>query len=116
MARIICIHQVELKPGVTEAEFIEAVHSLSDADQLEGPNGWVVSAAKSDRGTQVGGYAILFEVESVETRNLWMADDGPTERFNHYEERHPEHASAYDHLMSLVIDPYPWNDYVILSA
>ena len=114
MARIVSIHQVELKPGVTEAEFTEAVRAMSDADQLEGPNGWVISAAKSDRGTQVGSYAILFEVESVETRNRWVADDGPTELFNQYVERHPEASSAWDHMMSLVVESYPWNDYVIL--
>ena len=114
MARIVSIHQVELKPGVTEAEFAHAVRAMSDVDQLEGPNGFVISAAKSDRGTQVASYAILFEVESVETRDRWVTDDGPTELFNQYTERHPEFSPTWDHLMSLVVEAYPWNDYVIL--
>jgi hypothetical protein len=114
MARLIGIHQVELKPGVTEEEFIEAVNAFYRIDQVEGPNGWFVAPLKSNRGTEVGSYAILFEVESVEVRDRWMADDGPTELANQFAERHPEFWPAWDHVMSLVVESYPWNDYVIV--
>ncbi len=114
MTRIVGIHEVELKPGVTGEEFAEAVHAFALADQSEGPNGWVISVIKSDRGTQLGGYGILFEIESVETRDRWISDDGITEMHQQFAARHPEYFSAWEHIQSLIVQPNQWNDYLVL--
>ncbi|MDZ4718007.1 MAG: hypothetical protein SH847_06010 [Roseiflexaceae bacterium] len=111
MTRIIGIHEYELKPGVTESEFEQAMKILLDLPIYPG---WRVSLIKSDRGTRSGKYGLLFEIESVEARARIVTDDGETEESKQFDASHPETALAYANVLSLVVDPYPWSDYQVL--
>jgi len=114
MPRIIGIHEFELKPGVTEAEFEDAVRAFILVDQSEGVDDGLASLIKSDRGTRRGQYGLLFEFESVAARDSWVTDDGFTDKFNQFVARHPEWMPAWEHIQSLVVEPYPWSDYLVL--
>ena len=110
MARIVGIHQVELKPGVTAEAFEEAARTMAATPTYPGFRG---SLVKSDRGTGVGRYGLLIEIESVEARNRFMGDNGPTKEGTQFDADHPAFIAAWGQLMSLVVQPYPWNDYVV---
>jgi hypothetical protein len=112
MPRVIGIHEFELKPGVTEAEFEDAVRAFILVDRSEGDTN--ISLIKSDRGTRRGQYGLLFEFESVEERDSWATDDGFTDKFNQFVARHPEWTPAWEHIQSLVVQPNPWSDYLVL--
>ena len=74
MPRVIGLHEFELKPGVTEAAFEDAVRAFILVDQSEGVDDGLASLIKSDRGTRRGQYGLLIEFESVETRDSWFTD------------------------------------------
>ena len=112
MQRVIGIHEFELKPGVTEAEFEDAVRAFILVDRSEGDT--YTSLIKSDRGTRRGQYGLLIEFESVEARDSWFTDDGPTDFFNQFIARHPEWTTTWEHIQSLAIEPHPWSDYLVL--
>jgi len=112
MPRVIGIHEFELKPGVTEAEFEDAVRAFILVDRSEGDT--ITSLIKSDRGTRRGQYGLLIEFESVEARDSWATDDGFTDKFNQFTARHPEWMPAWEHIQSLVVQPNPWSDYLVL--
>ena len=114
MPRIIGIHEFALKPGVTDAEFEDAARAFIRADLSEGTDGFLTSLIKSDRGTRSGRYGILFEFESGEARDSWVTDDGITDKFKQFGARHPEWMPAWEHIQSLVVEPYPWSDYLVL--
>ena len=114
MPRVISIHEFELKPGVTEAEFEDAVRAFILVDRSEGEDGSLTSLIKSDRGTRRGQYGVLIEFESVEARDSWFAEDGPTDKFNQFMARHPEWMPAWEHIQSLAVEPHPWSDYLVL--
>jgi hypothetical protein len=114
MPRVIGIHEFELKPGVTEAEFEDAVRAFILVDQSEGVDDGLASLIKSDRGTRRGKYGLLIEFESVEARDSWFTDDGATDKLNQFVARHPEWTPAWEHIQSLVVQPSPWSDYLVL--
>lgn len=112
MKRVICIHDLDPQPGVTDAELEQAVRAL--VAQPEFP-GWRLALLKSDRGTRNGRFGLLFEVESVEARNRANPGDGFTEEFNQFLARNPTWMPAWDHLQSLIVETNPWNDYLVLE-
>ena len=114
MQRVIGIHEFELKPGVTEAEFEDAVRAFILVDQSEGVDDGLASLIKSDRGTRRGQYGLLIEFESVEARDSWFTDDGATDKTNQFMARHPEWMPAWEHIQSLAVEPHPWSDYLVL--
>ncbi len=74
MAKVFGIHQIELKPDANVAEFERFVRDEYSA--LPRFHSWQVSIAKGERGENVGKYVLIFEVESLETRNRDSPDDG----------------------------------------
>jgi hypothetical protein len=112
MPRVIGIHEFELKPGVTEAELEDAVRAFIRVDRSEGDTN--TALIKSDRGTRRGQYGLLIEFESVEARDSWFTDAGPTDKANQFFARHPEWMPAWEHIQSLVVQPCPWSDYLVL--
>jgi len=67
MAKVFGIHHLELKPGVDVAEFERIVSDEFNA--LPELAGWELSIVKGERGENIGKYVLIFEVESLETRN-----------------------------------------------
>jgi hypothetical protein len=65
MSKVYGIHEIVLHPGVDEASFEQfCKESFYEAE------GWKYTLLKGDRGQRAGKYAVLIEVESVETRDL----------------------------------------------
>ena len=111
MTRMVCIHEFEPKPGVNQADLEQAVRAFVAQPLL---SGWRSALLKSDRGTRSGGVGLLFEVESIEARNRLNPGDGFSEEFDQFLASHPEWMPAWEHLQSLIVQPNPWNDYLVL--
>jgi hypothetical protein len=75
MAKVFGIHEIELRPGVTEEDFERFFTEV--IAQLTQFRGWNFHLAKADRGVRTGKYALIFEIESVEARNRYAPEPGP---------------------------------------
>jgi hypothetical protein len=68
MAKVLGMHTVELKPGVSEQEFEEFIKTDVLPVYRKVP-GQTVHLLKGDRGERGGKYLVLIELESVERRD-----------------------------------------------
>ena len=110
MTRIVGVHEYDPKPGVTEAELEQAIRAFVAQPQIGGS----ASLIKSDRGTRRGKVGLLFEFESVEARDRLVTDDGFTEVLNAFIASHPQWMRAWEHMLSLTVQPTTWSDYQVL--
>jgi hypothetical protein len=87
MARLVGIHEIELAEGADPVEF-ERVFAESAA-QPELP-GWKTRLLRGDRGERAGKYAVLFEIESPETRDRFFpAEDQRSEDLDRFQAENP---------------------------
>jgi len=69
MAKVFGIHEIELLPGVSEADFERFV--AQEFIPNMGVEGWTAHLAKADRGERAGKYAIILEIESTAARDRY---------------------------------------------
>ena len=83
MAKIFSVREFALNPGVKPEDFEQAIRlELAKAPDLPG---WKASLGKGDRGSQVGNYLFMWELESVERRNeVVPVPNQPTEEGRRY--------------------------------
>src|SRR5688500_1297777 len=73
MAKVIGIHQLDLKPGVTDAQAQEMAARMNREVSVPGTTSRV---AKGDRGPRAGQYVMVIEVDSVQQRDRYFPLDG----------------------------------------
>ena len=108
MAKVFGIHEVTLRPGVTEGEFERSMAEVAGKwPQLEG---WTNYVVKGDRGEHVGRYLLIYAVESVEARDRYFPQAGtPSEEAQRAME---SSAGVFDRLNELATTVF--TDYVEL--
>ena len=74
MAGVFAIHDLELKPGVTEEELQKFSEEFVVIYRVPGQE---IHLLKGDRGERAGKYALLVEFDSVETRERYFPGTGP---------------------------------------
>jgi hypothetical protein len=74
MAKVFGIHELELRPGVTPEQFDQFVRG--EVARAPAQPVWTIHVLKGDRGTRGGKFAVLIEIESVETRDRLFPDSG----------------------------------------
>lgn len=74
MAKVFGIHEIVLRPGVTPEQFEQFVRA--EVAQASAQPAWIFHMLKGDRGTGDGKFAVLMEIESVETRDRLFPDPG----------------------------------------
>jgi hypothetical protein len=67
MAKVFSIHYLELKDYADAAEFEQVV--IDEFEKLPHWEGWQGWITKGERGDGVGKYAMIWEIESLESRN-----------------------------------------------
>ena len=78
MARIISIHEYDLKPGVTDAQFEEAIRRAETRGVLQLPGLIAYYVVKGVKGTRQGAYAIAWVYASREAwERLWGTPEQP---------------------------------------
>src|SRR5262245_26803452 len=81
MAKVVGIHEVELRPGA-EAADLERFITEEFIAGAQVVRIMQVSLLKADRGERAGKYVMLMEIESVETRDRYFPSSGePSEAF-----------------------------------
>jgi hypothetical protein len=113
VGKIYGIHEWTLRPGVSEAEFLQTV-----SDVLAQPHfpGWRYSLLRGDRGPRAGTYTLLIEVEDVVTRDRYTpALREYTDEATQFLAAHPEIAAPYEKLVSLVVHVSPGTDYEVVA-
>ena len=74
MAKVFGIHELELRPGVTPEQFDQFVRD--EVARAPTQPVWTIHVLKGDRGARDGKFAVLMEIESVETRDRLFPDPG----------------------------------------
>lgn len=90
MAKLFGVDEIELKPGVTEEEFESFLKEETTLEWVSDLHsvGWYPHIVKGVAGDRDGKYLLLMEVESVETRDRFYADE-ISEDIKQWFETHP---------------------------
>jgi hypothetical protein len=103
MARLVCIHEIELTDEADAVEFERLFAEAATQIPKPEPAGWKTRLLRGDRGERAGRYAILYEIESVEARDRYFPADGQvSEDFNRFQAEHPAAAKIWQRLQGLV--------------
>lgn len=112
MARLVCIHEIELVEGADEAEY-ERLFA-----EVVGPElpGWRTRLLKGDRGVRAGRYAILYEIEDTEARDRFFPSlDEASEELDRFLADHPEAAASWQRAQSLQTGREVTTDYLVVG-
>ena len=77
MARVISVHEYEMKPGVEDADFERAIHDAEERGLFDLPGLTGYYFLKGFKGQRRGAYAALWIFESIEA---WEKVWGPVGR------------------------------------
>jgi hypothetical protein len=98
MARLVCIHEIELAEVTDAAEFERLFTEGMTHPELAG---WKTRLLRGDRGERAGKYAILFEIESPEARDRYFpAVDQGSEELDRFNAEHPAGAEVWERLLA----------------
>ena len=112
MARLVCIHEIELAEG---ADAVEFERQFTEGATLADLAGWKTRLLRGDRGERAGKYAILFEIESPEARDRYFPAEGQgSEDFNRFEAEHPAAAEAWQRLQASLTGGEVFTDYLVV--
>jgi hypothetical protein len=112
MARLVCIHEIELAEGADAVEFERLF--TEGATQPELP-GWKTRLLQGDRGERAGKYAILFEIESPEARDRYFPAEGQgSEDLDRFNAENPAAAEVWQRLQAFVADSEVTTDYLVV--
>jgi hypothetical protein len=73
MSRLVCIHDLEVIPGINEADFKDFF--INEMIPTWALFDWKLTLLKGDRGQRTGKYALLIEIKSIEDRDRWTPEE-----------------------------------------
>lgn len=111
MAKVFGVTPLELKPGVNEADFVR--FWIEEYAPLGARLGWIGHVAKADRGERAGKYAVIWEVESVESRNRYIPVPG--EFSQEMRDLLEPDFTRLGEKLSMYIEGWPFTDYIVLE-
>jgi hypothetical protein len=112
MARLLCIHEIELANGTDAVEFERLFTEGATQPELVG---WKTRLLRGDRGERAGKYAILYEIESPEARDRYFpAEDQESEDLNRFAAEHPAAAEFWQRLQALLTGSEVVTDYLVV--
>ena len=119
MPRIIAVHRITLKDGVTPEEFES--FARNEWKPVEIP-GWRMSVAKSDRGDDVGTFVQIYETD-LATRNRHFPTGQMSDEARALYERAsntPERKALIERWDALVVQPTDltrsYNDFIVITG
>ena len=95
MARVLGVHEVELRPGSDPERFERAAAQVATSAQ---PEGWRTLVLRGERGPRSGRCLMVFEVDSPEARDHFYLEAGHAsqEENDQFDQQHPETAAAWE--------------------
>jgi hypothetical protein len=112
MARLVCIHEIELADGANAAEFERLFQESAAHPELPG---WKTRLLRGDRGERAGKYAILFEIESPEARDRYFPADGQeSDALDRFEAEDPAAAETWRRVQASTTGNNVVTDYLVV--
>lgn len=116
--RVVGIHNLALKPGVTPEQFEEFI--TSNIDRIEDYPGWKFHLLKGQGGNRLDQYAVMLIIESLDSLNAFHPDmDVSTDKALQFVAEHPDTEQMYDEwrtLASFSGAPQIYTDYVAIAG
>jgi|SRR5579859_888421 len=112
MPRLIGIHHLTLKDGVTPEDFES--FARNDYKGLKMP-GWRFSIAKGDRGKSVGTFVEICESDVASRDRDYPAPTGQMSEEAKAALNTPEGKRFVERWLALVVQPTDYTDYVVIS-
>ncbi|HEY5978277.1 MAG TPA: hypothetical protein VIT41_01470 [Microlunatus sp.] len=114
MARVLGVHEVELKPGSDPEQFERAAAQVAASAQ---PEGWRTLVLRGERGPRSGKCLMIFKIDSPEARDRLYPAEGHVsqEESDRFDQQHPETAAAWERLSEMIVDFNVATDYVVIS-
>ena len=113
MARVISLHEIELRPGVDLAQF-EQVFTAEVAPAPTLP-GFKASLVKGDRGARAGKIHLLMEMDEETRARYFPIPEEFSEELRRFMEHHPDTAAAWDKMNTLRVERDTYTDYVVVA-
>jgi hypothetical protein len=116
MSKILALHEIELRPGVS-AEAFETFFAQEIGSEPIYP-GWWAKLLKADRGERAGKYLVMFEIESTAVRDRYFPAPGEqSEEAQHFTQQHPEITAMFERWNTLTSPPGEiYTDYVVVAG
>jgi heme-degrading monooxygenase HmoA len=112
MAKIVSIHELEV-PEEQKAEVEQFFHA--EVADFKGLEGWKYTLLKSHRGSRIGKYAIMIEIESTAAHDRYFPQqDVQSPEMQRVLEAYPDFFARWNTLV--VSAQRDWSSYIILSA
>ena len=114
MARVLGVHEIELKLGADPEEFERAAAEVASSAQ---PEGWRTLVLKGERGPRSGNYLMIFEIDSLEARNRLYPEEGHPyqEEDERFDQENHESAAAWERLSAMIVNLDIATDYVVIA-
>ena len=117
MAKVFGLHEIELRPGVTDEQYERLVREK--AAPLANFPGWKWYLLKGNRGQRDGKYLLMVEIESVAARDRFSpTPNAESEEARQFTEAHPENAAVFaefEKLASVPGESTLYTDYVVVA-
>jgi hypothetical protein len=116
MTKVFAVHEIELLPGVSAAEF-ETFFAAQIGSAPIYP-GWWAKLLKGDRGARAGKYLVIFEIESLELRDRYFPRAGEqSEEAIQFTHQHPEIDAIFEKWRTLTTPlGEVYTDYVVVGG
>lgn len=113
MAKVLGIHEIDLRPGVTGEEFESFYREEAGGFW---PSGWKGYLLKGDRGEREGSYTLLIEIESPEARDrIAPAHRELSEEAQREGDAHKEVIEKWKRLASFPAEDSVYTDYSVVA-
>jgi hypothetical protein len=113
MGRVFGIHELELRPGASAAEFEQLIQEYAALPQLPGTR---LSILRANRGVREGKYLMFMEAENVATRDRYWPDGVElSDEAKAFEAAQAEHSRLMERLGQLLEDAHPYTDYEVIA-
>jgi hypothetical protein len=113
MARVVGLHEIELRPGTDPAEFERVASEVVSLPMFEG---WTTRLLKGERGARAGKYLLVFEIVDQEARDRYFpAEHQGSDEIGRSEEQNRQAADAWERLHALRVDSDITTDYVVVA-
>ncbi|MDF0732197.1 hypothetical protein P0Y43_15885 [Pseudomonas entomophila] len=117
-ARVVGIHNLALRPGVTTQAFDAFI--TGNVQRIDDYPGWKFHMLKGQGGSRIDQYAVMLEIESLASLNAFHPGmDVATEKSLTFVREHPESERMYDEwrqLASFSGAPQLYTDYIAIAG
>jgi hypothetical protein len=113
MGKLFAVHEFELRPNASEAEFEQLVKELLALPQYSGTHTYI---CKGNRGERDGKYVMVAEIDSVATRDrYWPAHGQLSDEAQTFDAAQPELEPLMAKLGALLVEGHPFTDYEVVA-